>query len=183
MSDFDSVISGLKGLLNTEEGRERFKNIIEAAGGGAAESMQDKREANQTPSSEESPQEGRIVNQAPFSEESQAEPQPATQAAEGNHLLENIGTILQALSGITGNEKPVQTAATPMPYGASKGAVPDGINKIMGVMDKISAGNEPRINLLMALRPYLSAKRVQSLDNTVKVLNLTKIGNMIQQMY
>lgn len=53
------------------------------------------------------------------------------------------------------------------------------IRKVKKVMDGISHGNDPRVNLLNALKPYLSKNRQSKLNSCVKLLSVTSLSKLI----
>lgn len=55
------------------------------------------------------------------------------------------------------------------------------IMKIKKVYDKIATANDPRINLLLALKPYLSQKRADRLDSAIKMVHLTKLSSVVNE--
>ena len=54
--------------------------------------------------------------------------------------------------------------------------------KMKGVFDQLQNNDDPRVNLLNALRPYLSEKRSGKLEKTIKLLKLASIGTMAKDM-
>lgn len=53
------------------------------------------------------------------------------------------------------------------------------VRKVKKVMDNISHGNDPRVNLLNALRPYLNKNRQKKLNSCVKLLSITSLSKLI----
>lgn len=57
------------------------------------------------------------------------------------------------------------------------------LNRMRTVYDKVSANAEdPRLNLLMALKPYLNQKRMKNLDNAMKILSFSRLSNIMNEM-
>lgn len=52
------------------------------------------------------------------------------------------------------------------------------ISKIKDIVDEMSSANDPRSNLLMSLRPYMRDSRKRSIDNAVKILNLSRFSGL-----
>ncbi len=48
--------------------------------------------------------------------------------------------------------------------------------KVKNLMSKINTKDDKRVNLLMALRPYLSHKRIENMDNAIKLLKFSQIA-------
>ena len=49
------------------------------------------------------------------------------------------------------------------------------ILKMKSVMEKMNSKDDPRANLLMALKPYLNKNRKEKLDQYVKLLSVSKV--------
>lgn len=47
-----------------------------------------------------------------------------------------------------------------------------------GIISKIKSGNDERIALISALRPFLSAERRKSADNLIKMLKMMKLADL-----
>lgn len=58
----------------------------------------------------------------------------------------------------------------------------DTIMKITKIYDKVANTEDPRINLLMALKPYLAKKRLNRLDSAIQMVQLTKLGSVINEI-
>ena len=56
---------------------------------------------------------------------------------------------------------------------------PQTLMKISSMLGKISNTDDPNVNLILALKPYLSEKRVESADMAVKFLKLSKLSSLI----
>jgi len=56
------------------------------------------------------------------------------------------------------------------------------IIKIKKAYDQISRTEDKRVNLLTALKPYLSPKRVSTIDNAIKVIHLSKLNSIINEL-
>jgi hypothetical protein len=57
----------------------------------------------------------------------------------------------------------------------------DAIMKIKKMYDKITSADDPRINLLLALKPYLNTKRQNKLDTAIKVVHLSKLTTIMSE--
>ncbi|NLM49986.1 MAG: hypothetical protein GX196_03425 [Clostridiaceae bacterium] len=49
------------------------------------------------------------------------------------------------------------------------------INKISEVLSSISNKNDPHMNLLMAVKPYLSERRKAKMDHAIKILQIGRL--------
>lgn len=58
------------------------------------------------------------------------------------------------------------------------------IGALTGILKKMKGGgvNDPRINLLLALRPNLSAERRERVDGAIKILKLIELAPMLKDM-
>lgn len=48
------------------------------------------------------------------------------------------------------------------------------------IIGKISNEDDPRLNLLFALKPYLSKKRITKIDSAIKILKVSKFMPLIK---
>lgn len=55
------------------------------------------------------------------------------------------------------------------------------IRKVKNVMDRLSPKDDPRINLLNAIRPFLNSQRQKSLGNCVKLLQMHNLTKYIEE--
>ena len=58
------------------------------------------------------------------------------------------------------------------------------VGALTGILKKMKGGgvNDPRINLLLALRPNLSADRRERVDGAIKILKLIELAPMLKDM-
>lgn len=54
------------------------------------------------------------------------------------------------------------------------------LTKIKGIIDEMGNTNDSRSQLLMSLRPYMRETRKRSIDNAVKILNLSRFSGMFK---
>ena len=54
------------------------------------------------------------------------------------------------------------------------------ISQIKSIIDEMGSANDPRSNLLLSLRPYMRQTRQKSIDNAVKILNLSRISGLFK---
>jgi uncharacterized phage infection (PIP) family protein YhgE len=57
----------------------------------------------------------------------------------------------------------------------------DLIRKAKKVMDRLSYNNDPRINLLTAIKPFLNSKRQQKIGNCIKILHMTRLTSLMDE--
>ena len=96
-----------------------------------------------------------------------------------------MADAMETLKGILGDDaedkiKNVMSSIS----GNSAGGQDNSLEYIMQMKDIMSklANNrdDPRSNLLMSLRPYMRNERRQSIDNAVRLLNLTKLSGLFR---
>ena len=59
----------------------------------------------------------------------------------------------------------------------------DSLVGIKSMMDKINSGDDKRINLLNALKPYMRNSRASNIDKAVKMLKITQLGSILKDLY
>jgi len=55
------------------------------------------------------------------------------------------------------------------------------MRKITGIMSRMNSVNDPRINLLHAIKPFLGSKRQSKLNNCVNLLRMSSIVRLIDE--
>jgi hypothetical protein len=55
------------------------------------------------------------------------------------------------------------------------------VRKIKTVMDRMNTKNDPRVNLLSAIRPYMNTNRQKTLDNCIKVLQVSSLAKLMDE--
>lgn len=86
----------------------------------------------------------------------------------GNDAEGKIGDIISALSSTS------QSAQNEPQLNAE--SLLQMKNVLSGLMD---SADDPRINLLSSLRPYMRAERQESIDSAIKLLGFTKLSNLL----
>lgn len=54
------------------------------------------------------------------------------------------------------------------------------VRKIKKVMDRVGSGNDPRVNLLTAIRPFLSTNRQKKVGDAIKMLTMTNVARLFE---
>ncbi len=83
----------------------------------------------------------------------------------------NNPEMMNMLSGLINSEKSEQSA--PVQEDSS-------MTQIANLMREASSGNDKRINLLNALRPYMRGSRASDIDKAVKMLKITKLSSIFK---
>lgn len=55
------------------------------------------------------------------------------------------------------------------------------LRKVKTVMDKLNTTNDPRINLLFAIRPFLNNKRQKKLSNCINLLRVSSLAKLVEE--
>lgn len=98
-----------------------------------------------------------------------------------------MADAMETLKGILGDdaEDKIKNVMSSFSGGNTDGMQDNSLEYIMQMRDIMSklANNrdDPRSNLLMSLRPYMRSGRRQSIDNAVRLLNLTKLSGILRQ--
>lgn len=89
----------------------------------------------------------------------------------GDGAEDKIKSVMSSLSGGGVNMQDGEFDADSLDY----------IMQMKDIIGKLSTShNDPRSNLLMSLRPYMRSSRQGSIDNAVKLLNLTKLATLFK---
>jgi hypothetical protein len=56
---------------------------------------------------------------------------------------------------------------------------PEIINTALKAMDRIKSANDPRVNLLQAIKPFMNARRQKKIGNCIQLLQLTGISKLL----
>ncbi len=97
---------------------------------------------------------------------------------EGQRQLEGI---LGSLQG-QGPQQPMQNQSAPPAKSGSGFFNYDALMRMKGIMDSLQTENDPRVNLLTSLRPYISSRRGQHLDSAIKIMSLGKLPYLLKNM-
>lgn len=58
----------------------------------------------------------------------------------------------------------------------------DTVMKVTKAYQELNSKEDERVHLLLALKPYLSSKRVEKLDTAIKMVNLAKLGPIVKEL-
>ena len=56
------------------------------------------------------------------------------------------------------------------------------MKKVKDIMDRVTAPDDPRINLLTALRPYMRSKRASQMDKAIRMIQMTKLTSVLKDL-
>jgi len=98
-----------------------------------------------------------------------------------------LGQLKNILSSVEGQKKiegllnsVTQGGADATIKTSSSGLNIDSFAKIKNIIDKMQLYDDPRINLLNSLRPYISKTRNNQIDNAVKIMALGKLPYLLK---
>jgi len=104
-----------------------------------------------------------------------------TDVLSQENLPDNLKGLLSLLAGPGGKDEqaPGQSdAAGQEEEKSGNSGSEDGddlANKIRGVIERLNVGNDPRVNLLRAVRPFLNRRRQKRLDDCMKLLSISRM--------
>ncbi len=91
-------------------------------------------------------------------------------------LGDGAGEKLKSLLGSDNNSGKQEV----LPEDAGSLQNDDYTQRVMNLVNELSRPNDTRSQLLLSLRPYMSDNRKRSIDNAVKLLNISKISGMFK---
>lgn len=95
-------------------------------------------------------------------------------------ILNNPEAMNMFSSLLGGGNKSVQASSNTDLSDSNSGN--DIINNIQTAMNRVNSGNDKRINLLNALKPYMRQSRAMNIDRAVKMLKLTQITSILKDL-
>ncbi len=94
--------------------------------------------------------------------------------------MQEIMGLMQNLQKDEKEEKQdISPPAPELPFGLSN---PEMLLKLTKAFGKIANEDDPRINLIMAIRPYLSEKRLKTADQAMQILKLSKMSSLFEEL-
>lgn len=92
-----------------------------------------------------------------------------------DNLMEKISGMLSDPKSMEGIQKMVDGISGSR--GGGDAFSPESIQKISQIM---TDNSDPKINLLYALKPYMSSVRGRQIDNAIKMLRMTKLTGIFK---
>ena len=105
---------------------------------------------------------------------------------DNDALMDKIKTLLdnpeasKLLSGML--ESSGNTEITPDESAPKNPQNTEALSRIQNALGEISGGNDPRINLLSALKPYMNSTRGEYVDRAIKIMKLTKMTSVFKDL-
>ena len=97
----------------------------------------------------------------------------------GDNAEEKIQSVLSSLGG-----NPPQTSENEIaPSSVSPSINTDALesfSKIKEIIDDFGRANDSRSNLLLSLKPYMRSERQKSIDNAIRLLNISKFSGLFK---
>ena len=93
----------------------------------------------------------------------------------GDNADEKIGMVMNALQ--KDNETPINVEDD---ITVNNNDSSQYISQIKNIIGQMSHANDSRSNLLMSLRPFMRKNRQKSIDNVIKILNLSKYSGLFK---
>lgn len=105
---------------------------------------------------------------------------------DNDALMDKIKSLLdnpeaaKLLSGMLENSD--TTENVPDESESQKPSSAQTASRIQSVLSEISGGNDPRINLLSALKPYMNSTRSEYVDRAIKIMKITKMTSIFKDL-
>ena len=94
-----------------------------------------------------------------------------------------MADAMDTLKGILGDdaEDKIKNVMSSLSGGGADNSGLEYVMQMKDIMSKLANDrNDPRSNLLMSLKPYMRSSRQKSIDNAVRLLNLTKLTGIMR---
>ena len=107
----------------------------------------------------------------------------------GDNADEKISAVLGALKNSSDQKKEeiniendisFDDSSSSLPVFSSSSPQQDYMMQIKNIVDHIGSANDQRSNLLMSLRPFMREPRQKTIDNAIKILNLSKFSGIFK---
>ena len=97
----------------------------------------------------------------------------------GDNAEEKIQSVLSSLSG---NSAPSSEneIATPSVSPSINTDTLESFSKIKEIIDDFGRANDSRSNLLLSLKPYMRSERQKSIDDAIRLLNISKFSGLFK---
>ena len=103
------------------------------------------------------------------------------------NMPDNIKGLLSLLTS-TGNKEEsspkaseLQTAKEEKPVRSELEESMEMISKVKKVMDRLNTNTDPRVNLLLAIKPFLNSKRQKKLSSCVNILRMSSLTKFVDE--
>lgn len=102
-------------------------------------------------------------------------------------MPDNVKSLLSVLAGSLEkkeSEPPApkvedEPAKEENPVPAETSNEPEILNRAKKLAGSLSSGNDPRINLLMAIKPFMNNKRQKKIGNCIQLLQMSSVARLL----
>lgn len=107
---------------------------------------------------------------------------------DNDALMDKIKTLLdnpeasKLLSGILESSNVAENEQSETESACTNPSSAKTASRIQNALSEISSGNDPRINLLSALKPYMNSTRSEYVDRAIKIMKLTKMTSIFKDL-
>lgn len=104
-----------------------------------------------------------------------------------DNMQDNLKGLLNLLGSSSNKEEIPQKANDALPNKEEKSGRSeleeniDLMRKMKKVVDKLNTKNDPRVNLLSAIRPFLNISRQKKLNNCIKLLQMSSLTSFMDE--
>ena len=121
-----------------------------------------------------------------MSEDMNKKIQQIAELLDQENMPDNVKSLLSLLAGSLGNKE--EAKASDALEGKVKEEIPvqtetvsdsDMLNKVRSIAGSLSAGNDPRINLLHAIKPFMNGKRQKKIGNCIQLLQMSSLTRLL----
>ncbi len=90
--------------------------------------------------------------------------------------MDKLQSMMQAFGGTEKKDPP----SGALPFGLDN---PEMLMKLGKAWNEAMQDDDPRINLIAAIKPYLNEKRLHSADRAMQLLRLSKMSSVLQELH
>ncbi len=106
-----------------------------------------------------------------------------------DNMPDNLKSLFSLLTGPSKSEPSQKVEEAPVikepkeePQNKNDFDTTDMVRKIRTVLDRVNTRNDPRVNLLTAIRPYMNNSRQKKLDNCIKILQVSTLARLMDDV-
>lgn len=97
----------------------------------------------------------------------------------GDNAEEKIQSVLSSLGGNSTPSSETESVPSPISSPINTEAL-ESFSKIKDIIDDFGKANDSRSNLLLSLKPYMRSERQKSIDNAIRLLNISKFSGLFK---
>ena len=103
-----------------------------------------------------------------------------------DNMPENVKELLSLLAGSLGSKEETQSKVTDTKQTREEKTVlteagdnTEMLSRVKKVMDKLSIGNDSRMNLLQAIKPFMNNNRQKKLGDCIQLLQMVSLSRLM----